>query len=65
MQVKLMNSLINFVPRYQGNSKTSMSGNDFIFDSVQMMYSECHKVTFRRGDSYIHFPEGMKKKKEQ
>ena len=63
--MKLMNSLINFVPRYQGYSETSMSGNDFIFDSVQMAYSECHKVAFRRGGSYVHFPEGIKKKKKQ
>ena len=34
--------------RYQGNLETSMRGNDFIFDSVQLMYYKCHEVNFRR-----------------
>ena len=40
--------------RYQGNLEPSMTGSDFIFDSVQMMYYKCYKVNFRRGGSYIH-----------
>ena len=28
--------------RYLGNLETSMRGNDFIFDSVQLMYYKCH-----------------------
>ena len=35
--------------RYQVNLETSMRGNDFIFDLVQLMYYKCHKVNFRRG----------------
>ena len=31
--------------RYQGNVETSMRGNDFIFDLVQVMYYKCHKVS--------------------
>ena len=34
--------------RYQGNLETSMRRNDFIFDSVQLMYYKCHEVNFRR-----------------
>ena len=49
--------------RYQGNLETSMRGSDFIFDSVQLMYYKCHKVNFRRGDSYIDSPDWIKKKK--
>ena len=30
-----------------------MRGSDFIFDSVQLMYYKCHKVTLKRGGSYI------------
>ena len=40
-----------------------MKGNDFIFDSVQLMYYKCHKVNFKRGDSYIDSPDWIKKKK--
>ena len=37
--------------RYQGNLQTPMRGSGFIFDSVQLMYCKCHKVTFRGGCS--------------
>ena len=37
--------------RYQGNLQTPMRGSGFIFDSVQLMYCKCHKVTFRDGCS--------------
>ena len=48
---------------YQGNLVTSMRGNDFIFDSVELMYYKCHKVSFKRGGSYIDSPDWIKKKK--
>ena len=38
-----------------------MKWNDFIFDSVQMMYYKCHKVNFRRGSIYIDSPDWIKK----
>ena len=40
-----------------------MKGNDFVFDSVQLMYYTCHKVNFKRGVSYIDSPDWIKKKK--
>ena len=40
-----------------------MRGSGFIFDSVQLMYYKCHKVTFRRGGLYIDSPDWIKKKK--
>ena len=48
--------------RYQGKLETSMRGNYFIFDSVQLMYFKYHKVNFRRGGSYIDSTDGIKKK---
>ena len=48
---------------YQDNLETSMEGSEFIFDLVQMMYYKCHKLNFRRGGSYIDFPDWIKKKK--
>ena len=38
-------------------------GSNFIFDSGQLMYCKCHKVNFRHGDSYIDYPDWIKKKK--
>ena len=49
--------------RYLGNLETSMRGNDFIFDSVQLMYSKCHKVNFKRVGLYIDSSDWIKKKK--
>ena len=40
-----------------------MTGIDFIFDLVQLMYYRCHKVNFRRSSSYIDSPDWIKKKK--
>ena len=51
--------------RYQGNLEISMRGNDFIFDSVQLMCYKCHKVTFRCGGSYIDSPGWIKQKKQR
>ena len=57
---KLLKSLRS---KYQDNLKTSMKGSDFIFDSVQLMYYKCHKVSFIRDGSYIDSPDWIKKKK--
>ena len=40
-----------------------MGGSDFIFDSFQRLYCECHKINFKRGGSYIEFPDWIKNKK--
>ena len=40
--------------------ETSMRANDFIFDSVQLLYYKCQKINFKRGVSYID-----KKEKKQ
>ena len=40
-----------------------MKGTDIVFDSVQVMYYTCQKVNFKRGVSYIDFPDWIKKKK--
>ena len=49
--------------RYQGNLEASMRESNFLFNSVQLMYYRCHKVNFKRGNSYIDTPDWMKKKK--
>ena len=49
--------------RYQLNLDSSMRGSDFTFNSVQLIYYKCHKVNFKRGDSYIDSPDWIKRKK--
>ena len=47
VQMKLlMDSLTHFD---QDNIVTSMRRSEYSFNSDQMMYYKCHKVTFRRG----------------
>ena len=43
--------------KHQDNLETSMKGSDFIFDSIQLMYYNCHKVKFKRGGLYIDSPD--------
>ena len=40
-----------------------MKGNNFIFNSVQLLYYKCHKVNFKRGGTYIEPPDRIKNKK--
>ena len=42
---------------YQVNLETSIEENEFLFDSVELMYYKYHKVYFRRGYSYIDSPD--------
>ena len=63
MEMKLlMSSLSHFVQDIK-EIETSMRESDFIFDSVQLMYYKCHKVNFKRGDSYVDSPDWIEKKK--
>ena len=49
--------------RYQGHLETSMRGSDFIFDSFQLMYYECHNIDVKRGGSYVDSLDWIKKQK--
>ena len=40
-----------------------MTGSDFMFESIQLMYYKCHKVNFRSGGSDIDSPDWIKRKK--
>ena len=42
-----------------------MKGSDFIFDSIQPMYFQCHKVNFTRSGSYFDSPDWIIKKKKE
>ena len=59
---ELFESLLS---RYQENLETSMTGSDFIFDSVQLMYCKSHIVNFKPSGSCIDSPRWLKSKKQQ
>ena len=49
--------------RYQIGLETSITGRNFIFDLVQLLYCKCHKINFKRSGSYIDSPDWIKGKK--
>ena len=51
--------------RYKIGLETSTRGNNFIFDSVQLLYYKCYKINFKRGRSYIESPDKIKTRKQQ
>ena len=59
---ELLKSLLS---RHQISLETSMRGSDFIFDSVQLFYYECHKINLQHGGSYIDSPDWIKRKKKK
>ena len=50
---ELFESLLN---RYQIGSETSLRGSDFVIDCFSLLHYKCHKINFKCGGSYIHFP---------
>ena len=40
-----------------------MKGNEFVFDSVDLLHFKCHKISLNRSGSYIGFPKVIKNKK--
>ena len=59
MQTKSINS------RYQGNLKRTVTGSDFISDSVQLLYYKLHILNCRRGGSYANSLDWIKKSQIQ
>ena len=56
---KIFDSIKN---RYQ-NKLQSMTGSEFIFDYVQLLYYKCHKINLKHGGSYTDSPYWIKNKK--
>ena len=55
--------LMTFLSRYQNHLETRMEASKIVFDSVQLFYYKCHKITFRYGGSYIDSRDWIKKQK--
>ena len=56
---KLFDSLLQ---KYQDGLEESMTGSEFICDSVDLLYYHLQKIGLKRGGSYIDFPEWLKNK---
>ena len=57
---ELFDSLLE---RFQEKLEQSMRRNKVVFDSVDLIYYKCHKISLNRGGSYIDSPEWLKNKK--
>ena len=55
----------SFLFRYQIGFEKSMGGSNFIFDCVNLLYYNCHKINFKSGGSYIDSPDRIKKRKKR
>ena len=42
-----------------------MKGSEFVFNSVDLLYYHLHKISLKRGESYIDSPKWLKNKKQQ
>ena len=40
-----------------------MKGSEFVFNSVHLLYYQCHRINANRGGSYIDFPDWIKNEK--
>ena len=71
--IEIMNSIetndiinelfISFLRRYQEILETKMKGSSFVFESVDLLYYKLHKISLKRGGSYIDSPNWIKNKK--
>ena len=47
--------------RYQNNLE-SIKGSEFVFDYIQFLYYNCHKINLNCGGSYVGLPGSIKGK---
>ena len=52
----------SFLQKYQEKLEKSMKGSQFVFDSVDLLYYHLHKISLKRGGSYIDSPTWLKNK---
>ena len=51
--------------RYQKGLEEKMRGNEFVFDSVDLLYYHLKKISPKSGGSNLDFPKWLKIKKQQ
>ena len=52
-----------FLNRYQDGLETKMTGSSYFFEKVDLLEYHFHKVTLKRGSSYIPSPEWINNRK--
>ena len=52
----------SFLRRYQEGLETKMKGSSFIFERVDLLYYDLHKISLDRAGSYIDSPEWLNAK---
>ena len=55
----------SLLERYQEGLEESMKENEFIFENVDLLEYQLHKITSIRGGSYVDSPKWLKKKKSK
>ena len=53
----------SFLQTYQKGLEESMKGSEFVFESVDLLHYECHKINLNCDGSYIDSPKWLKNKK--
>ena len=51
--------------RYQKGLEENVSGSDFVYDSVDLLYYKFHRISLNWGGSYIDSRNRWKSKKQQ
>ena len=55
--------LKSFLTNYQNEEKILRNGSNFVFESVDLLSYNFHKISLRRGRSYIKSPEWVLNKR--
>ena len=59
---EVLNELFeSLLSKYLIGLEISMTGRDFIFDLVQLLFYNCHKIKFKHSGSYIDSSGWIKK----
>ena len=62
--IGVINELFDtFLKRYQDGLETKMTGSSYFFEKVDLLEYHFHKVTLKRGSSYIPSPKWINNKK--
>ena len=62
-QLKIQENFSENFNRYQIGLETPISGSDFSFDCVHLLYYKCHKINCKQGGSCIDSPYWIENKK--
>ena len=55
----------SLLQRYQEGLEEKIKGSKFVFDSVDLLHYNLHKISLNRGGLYIDSPKWLENKKRQ